>query len=430
MRFSSRNVLASGLLVGLLGLALEGCGQSGGTDTGSGGTTGSSGGASVTSSGGHVGSGGVTASGGTSSTGGTTGSGGSKGSGGVQGTGGSGSGGNGSGGAVGSGSGGSSTGGAKATGGAVGSGGVEVGSGGATAGGHNGGGAGSGGPGGAGAGTGGAGAGGSSATVACPSTVLKPGDTTKKLMVGTLNREYILHVPTGYTGTTAVPFVVDFHPIGGSDTTWRSGSPYPAVIDKEGVVSAFPNGEPSPNLGNAWDVEGCCNTADDIAFTRALVADVEKIVCVDVKRVYAVGFSMGGGMSNYLGCHAADLFAAVGPASFDLTQQNEGDCMPARPLTVIEWRGKNDTVVPYAGGHSALVTGMALDFLGAVGTFQKWASLDACTGSPSAADSNNCQTYGQCGAGVQVTLCTDNNGGHEAANAGIVWPMLKKYTLP
>src|SRR3569623_1348880 len=90
---------------------------------------------------------------------------------------------------------------------------------------------------------------------------------------------------------------------------------------------------------------------------------------------------MGGGMSNYLGCKAADLFAAVGPASSDLTQQNEGDCKPARPLTVIEWRGKNATVVPYAGGHSALVTGMALDFLGAVGTFQKWASLDMCTGS-------------------------------------------------
>jgi polyhydroxybutyrate depolymerase len=224
--------------------------------------------------------------------------------------------------------------------------------------------------------------------------------------------------------------VIDFHPIGGSDTSWRSGSPYPAVIDKEGVISAFPNGEPSPNMGNAWDVEGCCTTADDVAFARAVVADIEKVACIDTKRVYAVGFSMGGGMSNYLACHAADVFAAVGPASFDLTQQNEGDCKPTRPLTVIEWRGKNDNVVPYAGGHSALVTGMAIDFLGAVGTFQKWASLDGCTGNPSAADSNNCQTYSECSASVQVTLCTDNNGGHEAANAGVVWPMLKKYTMP
>jgi polyhydroxybutyrate depolymerase len=254
--------------------------------------------------------------------------------------------------------------------------------------------------------------------------------------VGGLSREYILHVPSQYKATSATPLVIDFHPIGGADTSWRTSSPYPAVVDKEGVITVYPNGEPSPNLGNAWNVEGCCVSkingmdVDDVAFAKAIVTEVEKVACIDTKRVYAVGFSMGGGMSNYLACHAADVFAAVGPASFDLTQQNVPDCKPARPLTVVEWRGKNDNVVPYAGGHSALVTGMAIDFLGAVGTFQKWADLNGCTGSPSAADSNNCQTYSQCTAGVQVTLCTDNNGGHEAAKADVVWPMIKKYTLP
>ncbi|MEO7036679.1 MAG: PHB depolymerase family esterase [Polyangiaceae bacterium] len=277
---------------------------------------------------------------------------------------------------------------------------------------------------------------GGQASIPCPSTVLASGDSTKKITVGALSREYIMHVPSQYKGTSATPLVLDFHPIGGADTSWRSQSPYPAVVDKEGVITLYPNGEPSPNLGNAWNVEGCCTSkisgtdVDDVAFAKAMVTEVEKVACIDTKRVYAVGFSMGGGMSNYLACHAADVFAAVGPASFDLTQQNEPDCKPARPLTVVEWRGKMDNVVPYAGGHSALVTGMAIDFLGAVGTFQKWAALNGCTGSPAAADSNNCQTYSQCTAGVQVTLCTDNNGGHEAAKADVVWPMLKKYTLP
>ncbi len=287
-----------------------------------------------------------------------------------------------------------------------------------------------------GAASGGKATGGSGAVGACPSPALKSGNSTKTITVGGLSREYILHVPSAYAGNTPVPLVVDFHPIGGTDTQWVSGSPYPAVIDKEGVISAFPNGKPSPNMGNAWNVEGCCVSkingadVDDIAFAKALVADVEKVACIDAKRVYAVGFSMGGGMSNYIACHAADVFAAVGPAAFDLTQQNVGGCVPARPITVIEWRGTNDSVVPYAGGHSALVTGMAIDFLGAVATFQKWASLDGCTGSAGAADSNNCQTYSQCSAGVQVTLCTANGGSHAAANANVVWPMLKKYALP
>jgi polyhydroxybutyrate depolymerase len=427
MRPSMKACLRATFLVGVL--LPPACGTDQGNSTGTGGSGGSvsSTGGSSSETGGHgtggtnTGTGGIgSGTGGSVATGGAAGrsSGGSTGTGGTTGSGGS---------ATGGGSGGGSSGHGGGTGG-TGTGGGPTG-----ASGH-GGGSGETGSGGTAGSPGAGGTGGGAVT--CPSTALKAGDTTTKITVGTLSREYILHVPSGYTGTTAVPLVVDFHPIGGSDTEWRSGSPYPAVIDKEGVVSAFPNGEPSPNLGNAWDIEGCCTSpingvaVDDVAFARALVADVEKVACIDVKRVYAVGFSMGGGMSNYLGCHAADLFAAAGPASFDLTQQNEGDCAPARPLTMIEWRGKNDTTVPYAGGHSALVTGMALDFLGAVGTFQKWASLDGCTGTPSAADSNNCQTYSQCGGGVQVTLCTDNNGGHEAANANIVWPMLKKYTLP
>ncbi len=270
----------------------------------------------------------------------------------------------------------------------------------------------------------------------CPTPALASGDTTKKITVGGLEREYILHVPSAYKGTAPAPLVIDFHPIGGSDTQWRTGSPYPAVVDKEGVVTVYPNGKASPNLGNAWNVEGCCVSkvngaeVDDVAFAKAIVTEVEKVACIDPKRVYAVGFSMGGGMSNYLACHAADVFAAVGPASFDLTEQNVPGCKPSRPITVIEWRGKNDSVVPYAGGHSALVTGMAIDFLGAVGTFKKWAELDGCTGDPSAADSNGCQTYSKCMGDVQVTLCTNNSGGHDAAKADIVWPMLKKYTMP
>lgn len=432
MRPSIRACLKATLLVGVLLPPACGTDQGGATGTGGSGGSASSTGGSSSETGGHGTGGTNTGTGGTiSGTGGSVATGGAAGrsSGGSTGTGGSTTGGS-------TGTGGSATGGSGGSGGSTGhggTGGAGTGGGPAGASGHGGSGGGTG-SGGAAGNTGAGGTGGGAVT--CPSTALKAGDSTKKITVGTLSREYILHVPSGYTGSAAVPLVVDFHPIGGSDTSWRSGSPYPAVIDKEGVVSAFPNGEPSPNLGNAWNVEGCCTSpingvaVDDVAFARALVADVEKVACIDVKRVYAVGFSMGGGMSNYLGCHAADLFAAAGPASFDLTQQNEGDCAPARPLTMIEWRGKNDTTVPYAGGHSALVTGMALDFLGAVGTFQKWASLDGCTGNPGAADSNNCQTYSQCGAGVQVTLCTDNNGGHEAANAGIVWPMLKKYTLP
>jgi len=269
-----------------------------------------------------------------------------------------------------------------------------------------------------------------SVAVTCPATKLATGDQTRTLSIGGVSRTYILHVPSSYAGTSAVPLVVDFHPIGGSASGELGSSPYKGKTDPEGVLSAYPNGLASPNLGQAWNVQGCCTTANDTAFARAIVADVKNVGCVDPKRVYAVGFSMGGGMTHFSACHLSDIFAAGAPAAFDLTEQNVPACKPKRPLTMVIFRGTADNVVPYAGGHSALVTGMAIDFLGAKATFQKWASLNQCTGSPSAEDANGCSTYSTCAAGVQVTLCTKQGGGHEYGNATVGWPILKKYTLP
>jgi polyhydroxybutyrate depolymerase len=226
-----------------------------------------------------------------------------------------------------------------------------------------------------------------------------------------------------------MPLVLDFHPLGGSGSSEEGSSPYKTLTDAEGVISAYPNGKSGPS-GGAWNVGPCCvANVDDVAFARALVADVEKVTCIDTKRVYAVGFSMGGGMSHYVACHAADVFAAAAPASFDLLQENVAGCTPPRPIAEISFRSSNDTVVPYAGGASSVVSGMPVTFLGAVGTFQKWAQIDACTGSATAADSNNCQYYTSCGAGVQVGLCTMNTG-HAPGNANVGWPFLKRFTLP
>lgn len=279
-------------------------------------------------------------------------------------------------------------------------------------------------------GAGGATGGGNDAGVVCPSLALVAGDTTQTVQVGTTTRSYLLHVPSSYTGAAPVPLIVDFHGIKVSASYERGASTYPAEVDAQGVVMAFPSGETGP-YGAAWDVGPCCvSGVDDVAFTRAVVADVENVVCVDTKRVFAVGFSMGGGMAEYLGCQAADLFAGIAPSAFDLLQENVDDCRPARPITVVSFRGDADLIVPYGGGSSSLVPGMPVTFLGAQATWQKWAQLDGCTGDASAPDGNGCATYSRCSAGVQVTLCTSQGGGQEQGDATIAWPILEQHPLP
>jgi len=241
-------------------------------------------------------------------------------------------------------------------------------------------------------------------------------------------RTYILHVPASYTGTAPVPLVLDFHPLFGTGALERSSSGYLALSDEQGFIVAFPDG-----IDNAWNIGPCCTTSrtvDDVAFARAMVDEISAQGCVDRKRVYATGFSMGGGMSHHLACNAADMFAAVAPSAFDLLNETEQPCHPARPITVISFRGTADLVVPYSGGASNPPNGLpvTIHFLGAVGTFDKWKSLDSCTGSPTT--QGDCQTYSTCAGGAEVTLCTAVGGGHATGDARTGWTTLARHALP
>ncbi len=273
------------------------------------------------------------------------------------------------------------------------------------------------------------------AVASCPSTVLASGDTVQTVMVGSASRTYLLHVPGAYDGKRAVPLVLDFHAIGGTGRGERTASPYPAQTDAEGVIMAFPNGLNGP-LGAAWNVGPCCVSpvngvpVDDVGFARKIIEQLRNIACIDVGRVYAVGTSMGGGMAYTLACRSADAFAAIAPSAFDLTEQQLPDCNPSRPITVVSFRGNNDSVVPYDGSPSIIsVPGMPVTFLGAPRTFSQWATLDQCTGSPSPEDTSGCASYTSCEGGVEVILCTKQGGGQDVGNAAYAWPILKRHTL-
>jgi polyhydroxybutyrate depolymerase len=286
--------------------------------------------------------------------------------------------------------------------------------------------------------------GGQTKLFACPATsALAAGDTNATIDFGGTTRQYIVHVPTSYTGKAAVPLVIDYHGLLLSDTDEEAQAAphgYASVADTEGFIVVFPNAVGAPLYG--WDVGPCCsqtpNSVDDVGFSRALIAKIEGQACIDAKRVYAVGFSMGGGMAMDMACNAADIIAAVAPAAFDLMDpSNNWVCKPSRPITVISFRSTSDPVVPYNGGatHPPNGLNLTITFLGAVGTFQKWAQLDQCTGSPANNSSlgtsdGTCQTYSQCAAGVDVTLCTKQGGSHDQGYGDVAWPMLKNYTLP
>ena len=264
--------------------------------------------------------------------------------------------------------------------------------------------------------------------VVCPATPLRPGDYDRTISVGGRTRRYTLHVPQSYSGTTPVPLLTDWHPILGDGAAERKVSGFEAISDREGFLVAWADG-----IDGAWNVGSCCTLSrevDDVAFARQMIAEIESEACVDKKRVYAAGFSMGGGMSYKLACDASDIIAAVAPSSFQLFTEDEWPCQPARPLTVIMFNGALDFVVPYAGGASRPPNGLNVTnhFLGTEETFAKWAEFNGCTGTPRT--EGECRTYDSCSAGVEVTLCLKAFGSHSPGDANVAWSTLERFTLP
>lgn len=268
----------------------------------------------------------------------------------------------------------------------------------------------------------------------CEGLSAEPGDVERTIQVGDYLRSYTLHIPSTYKGDAPVPLVVDYHAIGGSGRNQLEISLYPDITDPEGVIMAFPDGLPGP-AGTSWNLEVCCvddlDGVDDIAFSKEMVADIGKAACIDRSRVYAVGRATGGGMAYHLACRAADVFAAVAPAGFDLIRETVDGCVPTRPITVVSFRGTANQLRPYDGGLSNVVSGQPITLLGAVNTFDTWAALNQCTGAISDVE-NGCRAYlpPQCEGDAEVWLCTIEGGETQPGDPTIAWPILKSHALP
>lgn len=259
----------------------------------------------------------------------------------------------------------------------------------------------------------------------CSGKTLK---TNTNLSIG--GRTVIVKFPNGFTGDKPVPLLMNFHPIMGSASQWEGGSQVARVALADGAIVAFLDGAKGP-MGQAWNVGPCCSDADDIAFTKDFIKEITEKACVDSKRIYAAGFSMGGGFSNYAGCFLADLIAAAAPSSFDLGKEvyDAGKCNPARPYPILNFRGTQDNVVPYNGGLSQVVAGKPITFLGAKNNLAAWAKMNGCTGSAKAnSPTSGCEMYEECQGGAKVGLCT-MNGGHQEGNGQVAWDFLKQFSL-
>jgi polyhydroxybutyrate depolymerase len=246
--------------------------------------------------------------------------------------------------------------------------------------------------------------------------------------VGSLTREYVLHVPQRRPTTSSgmllpYPLVLVLHGSSGSGGDIEATTNMDSVSEANRVVVAYPNAVAGAGglFPTDWNAGNCCGAAgrediDDVGFIKAVIAELSAKLPIDRRRIHIAGFSDGGRMAYRLACELSTQIAAIAVVSGSL---KEDSCTPARPVAVIAIHGTDDPIVPYDDDADtpppAAMTGVAATLPPSV---QFWISENGCAGGSVAPYSARVEatTFPGC-IGADVAFYSVTGGAHG-------WPVL------
>jgi len=255
----------------------------------------------------------------------------------------------------------------------------------------------------------------------------EPGISPHTIISGGLNRCYLLYVPSQYDPSQSVPIVISYHGFASNPSGQVDISRWNEIADTGNFLVVYPQGTGFPLRWNSF-FPNDWSSVDDVAFTRALLKDLESTFLIDKARIYATGFSNGGALVHNLACEMSDTFAAVGIVSAPITEP-QLDCNPTRLVPLMAFHGTEDLIVRYDG------TSLSLPFLNnrrksGPGGFsyvsanswtKRWAERNHCDLIPEELPAQGNVTglrYTGCLQDAEVIFYTITGGGHSWPGGG------------
>lgn len=117
------------------------------------------------------------------------------------------------------------------------------------------------------------------------------------------DRQWWVWLPTGYDPQRAYPVIFTLHGCGGQGN-------FMPIQEETGSDAIVVRGTGADNGCWTYGLEG-----DDVKFFDAMLAKLEETRCVDSSRIFSMGYSSGGWMTNTLECSRGDKLRATGTMS-------------------------------------------------------------------------------------------------------------------
>ncbi len=194
----------------------------------------------------------------------------------------------------------------------------------------------------------------------------------RKIQVGETEREYFINIPQSCQDKPS-PVVFVLH--GGATSSgiaMHLKADFTKLGASAGYNTVYPSGINGWNIGShdMYSVQRRTSNADDVGFFRTMFDELIEKKIADPARIYLVGGSNGGVMTQYLVCNLADRIAAAGVMVATLPRAADTQWpKPTKPVPMMIALGTKDAFKPWNGNK---------DQMSAEGTAEFWRKLNGC----------------------------------------------------